>query len=346
MQPWQFYSKHLEKVSRSFSFCIAQLSSPQREWVALAYLLFRVADTIEDSAWTDTKQQQDIFSLFESVLIKQQDVGVLHGWQDAFPQDIEQGERFLLEDTSLLVQDLFSLPDNINLQMIKNLCQMMAGMRYFLSNHAFQGILSLQHITDLNQYCFFVAGIVGELLTFIFSDILNTEYDECLRLGFHFGLFLQKINILKDQILDESLGRQFIASRDLLKQSVIKHAGFALTYILAISPTKGREYRLFCAWSLFIGLASLKWIEKQFVTGKRYKIPYVETMSIVYKLNKIVGDDDALKVLFSKYVLEFTEQTDTQDLSDAKKIKLLPNWFQEIYPSDILSTHAEELGLV
>ena len=51
MQTIGFYQTHLDRVSRSFAFCIKKLESPLRQWVSLAYLLCRVLDTVEDSIW-------------------------------------------------------------------------------------------------------------------------------------------------------------------------------------------------------------------------------------------------------------------------------------------------------
>ncbi len=45
----EFYQTHLDRVSRSFAFCIRQLPDPLRGWVGLSYLLCRILDTIEDS---------------------------------------------------------------------------------------------------------------------------------------------------------------------------------------------------------------------------------------------------------------------------------------------------------
>ena len=50
MQTISFYQTHLDRVSRSFAFCIKKLESPLRQWVSLAYLLCRVLDTVEDSS--------------------------------------------------------------------------------------------------------------------------------------------------------------------------------------------------------------------------------------------------------------------------------------------------------
>tara|TARA_B110000879_G_C11165030_1_gene510766 strand:- start:739 stop:1782 length:1044 start_codon:yes stop_codon:yes gene_type:complete len=346
MQPWEFYAAHLERVSRSFSFCIAQLPTPQREWIALAYLLFRVADTIEDSAWQSQAKQFQQFDCFNDALNGIGSLKALESWADDFPLSIVKEERLLLIDAPLLLDDLFLLPDKIRKQLVKNVQQMMAGMRHFLSHHSSQGELSFSHTSQLNQYCFFVAGLVGELLTFIFVDALEHMKmdDACLLDGFHFGLFLQKINVLKDQLSDEALGRKFVPSRVLLRQSVFEHATHAFAYIKRLPANEAREFRLFCAWSLFIGLASLKWIDKRYATNKAFKISYSETMSIVFKLKKIIDDNEALDLFFEKHSAALEACSDEEE--NKKGEGCLPLWFQEIYPSELLQKHASELGLL
>ena len=49
MRSLAFYQHWLDVVSRSFALCIPQLDAPFRDHVALAYLLFRVLDTVEDA---------------------------------------------------------------------------------------------------------------------------------------------------------------------------------------------------------------------------------------------------------------------------------------------------------
>ena len=47
----------LQQTSRSFAVSIPMLPNPIREEVALAYLLFRVADTVEDEGSFDSNQR-------------------------------------------------------------------------------------------------------------------------------------------------------------------------------------------------------------------------------------------------------------------------------------------------
>ena len=59
----------------------------------------------------------------------------------------------------------------------------------------------------MDKYCYFVAGVVGEMLTELFCDYsqeINQHYDELMTLAVSFGQGLQMTNILKDIWEDQS----------------------------------------------------------------------------------------------------------------------------------------------
>ena len=82
-----------------------------------------------------------------------------------------------------------------------------------------------------------------------------------MSLAYHFGLFLQKVNILKDQQEDEAAGRFLVPDRRALLASLRDNARGALQYILAL-PRGERGYRIFCAWSLMIGAVTGRQFER------------------------------------------------------------------------------------
>ena len=120
MQCWLFYYHHLERVSRSFSFCIAQLVSPQREYISLSYLLFRIADTIEDSKWLERDIQFQQFDLLKQALDLPANISSLIGWQKKFPNEISDGEKLLISQAHLLLEDFFVLPKYEQCQLKKH----------------------------------------------------------------------------------------------------------------------------------------------------------------------------------------------------------------------------------
>jgi hypothetical protein len=211
---------------------------------------------------------------------------------------------------------------------------MTAGMQHFLTHHTTNNQLTLPNITITNQYCFFVAGIIGELLTDIFSYLIPEfiKSEIMINQSLHFGLFLQKVNMLKDKANDELAGRCYMSSRSELRASLLAHAQESIQYIVAIPIIAGRNYRLFCAWSLFIGLASLKWIDKAWETQKFYKISQDETRHIIHQLTQLIDDNHALLLLFKQYMpesghIQVREKYSTTHLT-------LPQWFSDIYNND------------
>jgi len=305
MQPYWFYHQHLDRVSRSFSFCILELSEDTKRWVALSYLLFRVLDTIEDACWMNAEDQLVTFKQFQEFLSASNhwEEGDIQHWLKRFPDTILPSEQLLLADLSLLLTDLETLPSAIQEKLIYVLMEMMEGMIYFIQHHKSNGQLRLISLDETNRYCYVVAGIVGHLLTDIFTyTILDFSYSELLIYqSTHFGIFLQKINLLKDQREDHLAGRFFISSYFEVRDSLMYHARVAMDYLNAIPIVAGRSYRLFCAWSLFIGLASLKWIDKNVRDNQQYKISYRETNALVSKIRRIIDDSYALEKLFNDY---------------------------------------------
>src|SRR3990167_8109219 len=172
MQSIEFYHQHLEKVSRSFSFCIMQLNSPAKEWIALCYLLCRIVDTIEDSIWPDSQTQENAFQQLKLFLEIEPSAEQVLLWQNGFPSQIDPAEHYLLADLPRLLRDKNELPLVIQDQLVKTISQMMGGMRYFLSQYHYKGTLILPSLTTTNQYCFFVAGVVGELLTRVYTYLI------------------------------------------------------------------------------------------------------------------------------------------------------------------------------
>src|SRR3954464_11438031 len=93
-----FYQSHLDRVSRSFAFCIRQLPSPLKEWVGLSYLLCRVADTIEDAPWESSLAQFEVFERFDQALLSPERLESVQAWVSLFPPGLPEGEILLLGD--------------------------------------------------------------------------------------------------------------------------------------------------------------------------------------------------------------------------------------------------------
>lgn len=302
MSQRNFYYHHLDKVSRSFSFCIKELSQPHQSWVAIAYLLCRIADSIEDSHWQNKAQQHQALMILLSFIEHMPAAEKYQKWLHSLPQ-MPRHEQQLLEQGMILFADFHSLNEVVKEKISTCVTHMISGMDYFclIQNEANQ--FRINSSEQLNLYCYFVAGTVGELLCHLYAIIDDswTLNQTIIMQARHFGLFLQKTNMLKDQLEDEAQLRFYIPCRQTLLHDLAQHSIYSLRYIQSIPIISGRHYRLFCAWSLFLGLASYPWIENSFKQQKTDKIPAKVTKDILFSVKECIDDNTALSELYKRY---------------------------------------------
>ncbi len=341
MEKSEFYQKHLDQVSRSFAHCIANLKNPLKEWVGLSYLLFRALDTIEDAPWESSVLKKISFDQFHNCLSGQLDFS----WTAHLPANIPEVEKQLMQDLPQLIHDYLALPSPIRQSIQKSLVMMSLGMQRFASlTH--QGQIRLNNLKEVNQYCFFVAGLVGELLTDLIGSLLPKSFvtPELYFNSFRFGMFLQKINLLKDQTEDEQQGRFLVPNREELLLSLKQDSEGAIDYILQM-PVTQKEYRLFCAWSLFLGLSSLPWIENSFLKKLMEKIPRPITQALFSKIELVIHDNQALVQLFKEGTQKIRSQMrkPAQTESDTG---LDSQWLTQIYQGQLSHDQLGRLGVI
>lgn len=128
-----------------------------------------------------------------------------------------------------------------------------AGMASYIELSSSSSGLSMQTWSDYELYCHFVAGLVGEGLSGLFSEtgIERPAIGQQLSLSNHMGLFLQKTNIIRDYAEDSAEGRffwpkqcwnlnnVFKSQADVHHGAVEKRAGSG-EYVFADSP-EGKE---------------------------------------------------------------------------------------------------------
>lgn len=346
MQNSEFYQQHLNHVSRSFAFCIARLKEPFRTWVALSYLLCRSLDTAEDALWTHAESKLHSLLEFKSFIEHKPSFEKIQNWISDIPTTIKKEEAALLEDLALLLEDFYELKPSVQNKLRQAVVSMSEGMIFYSRQHKTE--LKLLNLVEVNNYCFFVAGLVGELLTDLVKEIIpENKFSEDIYLkSYHFGLFLQKINLLKDQSEDEKQGRFLVPDRNEMIASLLKNARGAVDYLISIPRTQ-KEFRLFCAWSLFLGLSSLNWIEKAQLTrlfslnSLSNKLPRWMTEKLLAQVEDIIENDQALLKLFQEMLPP--AQSSTPDSTPLTH----HTWaFSSIYKGALTSSDLADLGLV
>jgi farnesyl-diphosphate farnesyltransferase len=188
----------------------------------------------------------------------------------------------LLGKTLSVLKLYYSLPVNMRAAMLPPIIKMGEGMSDF-SQKQTEGITQLKSESELELYCYYVAGTVGEMLTALFQEHLgkNTHASVLEKHKIDFGLGLQLTNILKDYADDSKRNWCYIPetllqshnldaktffsktyperNRQVLSVLIAKTGHYlqnALEYTLAIPRTAFR-LRWFCALPLFLAVDTL-----------------------------------------------------------------------------------------
>jgi len=328
MRPPEFYQRHLDAVSRTFALCIPRLEAPFRERVALSYLLLRVLDTVEDAPFTDRLVQQRLFNSFRQFLQERPTRAQVEAFRAGFPSGLTEGERALLADTEAFLEDAWELPPAAREVVFGAIGRMALGMAAYARRPA---PLRLLDVEDVSRYCCIVAGLVGELLTRLWA--LGGGTPPRMLLAYRFGLFLQKVNILKDQPEDEAAGRFLVPNRRDLLASLRADGQGALTYLTSL-PRGERGYRTFCAWSLMLGAAALAQLD-----GPRQS-RRAETLALLARTGEIVQDDDALRRLFAELMPELPEAGGRPPLAKPEA----DDWFARTLDAPLRAEELAEIG--
>ncbi|HTO97982.1 MAG TPA: squalene/phytoene synthase family protein [Myxococcales bacterium] len=330
MRPPEFYQRHLDAVSRSFALCIPQLDLPFGPRVALSYLLLRVLDTVEDAAFDDLRVQQRQFAAFRRFLAAPPAPAEVEEFVSSFPAGITAGERELLADTGIFLEDYHGLPAAPRSIIGSGIDRMAQGMAVYAERPAPLRLLDLE---DVNRYCCIVAGVVGEMLTRLWA--LGGGEPPAMLHAYRFGLFLQKVNILKDQAEDEAAGRFFVPDRREILASLRLDAQGALAYLTSL-PEAERGYRIFCAWSLMLGAAALAQLD-----GPR-ESRRAQTLGLLGSTAEIAQDDEELVRQFEQLL---------PALPDARPGAPVPKpepaeWFVRMLDAPLSALELSQLGAV
>jgi len=180
-----FCYRKLKEVSRSFYPVTMALDKELREAICIFYLVCRGLDTIEDDMAPPVQDKINELHNF----YKHLDAGKswnLHGYGEV------RAEIDLLKHFEHVITVFGNLQPKYQ-KIISGIArQMGAGMAQFLEK-------SVETMDDYNDYCWFVAGLVGEGLTHLFvaSGREDPEIDN-FTLYKSMGLYLQKVNITRD----------------------------------------------------------------------------------------------------------------------------------------------------
>jgi farnesyl-diphosphate farnesyltransferase len=204
----------LSKTSRTFALTIPLLPSPTRAEVEIAYLLFRIIDTFEDARLWTPQHRVDALARFSALLENEPEASVpLVKECEREPPVSHEGYLELLSKMPFVLGVFSAVRAPARACIRKYVRRSADRMAGFVRRCDGDGRLELLTLQDLGEYCYSVAGIVGEMLTELYLlerpqlDPIAAE----LRSGAaEFGEGLQLVNILKDASRDAEEGRSYL----------------------------------------------------------------------------------------------------------------------------------------
>jgi farnesyl-diphosphate farnesyltransferase len=283
---------------------------------------------VEDAAFHDKPLQQRQFNAFRQLLANRPGGAQIDAFRSSFPASITEGERNLLADTESFVEDYHQLPAAARGIVFSAIDRMAQGMAGYARR---SDPLRLFDLEDVSRYCCIVAGLVGELLTRLWA--LGGQTPPRMLFAYRFGLFLQKVNILKDQAEDEAVGRFLVPDRREILSSLRADAEGALSYLTSL-PAGERGYRIFCAWSLMLGAASLAQMD-----GPR-ESRRAQTMGLLGRTAEIAQDDEALRRQFAELLPRLPEARVRPPLAKPEP----PEWFARTLDAPLSEDDLIDLG--
>lgn len=278
---WEFCQHSLVEVSRSFALIIPECPEPIDRALCIAYLLCRIADTIEDEPGLSSSQQAVLYDTFLASVDDPDNSCLLERFLASWPQMTfsEPGYGELVRGTGQVLTVYRELPAELIKPIAQCVHEMVDGMRQVATVETREGIrFFCRDLPDLDRYCHIVAGTVGVMSTALFEWRLGQRGDRTgtpawREQGRRLGLGLQMTNIIKDCRVDAERGVSFIPAAfvnmrdgsyvlaDSTRRQVFEHAVAHLDAGFEYTMAIGREetgIRRFLLGSLLPAIATLE----------------------------------------------------------------------------------------
>lgn len=324
----EYQAQILKGVSRTFALTIPQLPPELCAVVSNAYLLCRIADTIEDQAALPPPQKHYFSKQFTKIVAGED--SVLEFAEKLVPllsPNTLDAERDLVANTARVVRITHDFNDTQRPALQRCIRVMADGMSQFQRGKSLDG---LEDLAQLDRYCYCVAGVVGEMLTTLFCDYseeIMQNKEALSKLAVSFGQGLQMTNILKDIWEDRARGACWLPRdvfgaegfdltalkpdefSDAFGRGLVEligiasmHLNNALSYTLLL-PRQEKKIRRFCLWAIGMAILTLRKIHRRlnFSAGHQVKISRGSVKATIAITSAFVGSDYTLRFLFDLF---------------------------------------------
>ncbi|HEX2188955.1 MAG TPA: squalene/phytoene synthase family protein [Longimicrobiaceae bacterium] len=259
----------LFKTSRTFGASIPFIPEPTRREVTVAYLLFRIADTFEDAdLWPGHRRARALEEWVELLRspTRERAERMAAQWLAeppcAVPEYLE-----LVAEIPFVLDALAEMDAEARRRVVRHAVRTADGMREYVARMGASGTLRVDSLADLRRYCYFVAGIVGEMLTDLFilrHPPLAAREADMIAGSHRFGEGLQLTNILKDAADDRKAGRVYLPPDAMPDVFAAARAGLqgGADYIVGLEEGGApRGFVTFLVVPLYLAWATLDAVE-------------------------------------------------------------------------------------
>ncbi|MFN2250570.1 MAG: phytoene/squalene synthase family protein [Anaerolineae bacterium] len=324
----RYLDSQMKVVSRSFALVVPSVEEPLNHYLAAAYLICRVVDNIEDCG-EPYEWQAARFGEFERLLSDPASApATLEAWGRERWPGLTADERRMMgpESGSALWEIYGGIPSRFRRPIAHWAGEMAAGMRA-IEDPRTDGLMSERKGIRLprlesgyNQYCYYVAGTVGHMVTELAIAHYGLDEDtsaELERLSEACGRGLQKTNIVKDFAKDFARGACYLPDEWLARcdhspldlagapkewssavlEDVVTELREAVGYVLAL-PESALGYRRASLLSLFPALQTIhraaRNLERLFTADHDIKISRGTMARCVADASRLAGDNAAV----------------------------------------------------
>ena len=192
----------VQGVSRTFALTVDVLEEPMASQICVGYLLCRVADTVEDAGHIPPDAQSDVLRTYRRAIDPddETDIGEFREAVDEWLPAERDDDWTVVAEAPTVAATFEELDPEAQAAIVPPVLEMVDGMAMFVDRHATKGGLRIDDRDELEQYCYYAAGTVGNLITNLLTrgDLAEERAERLRETAEEFGLLLQLVNVSKD----------------------------------------------------------------------------------------------------------------------------------------------------
>lgn len=244
--------RSVQGVSRTFALTVDVLDEPMSSYICLGYLVCRIADTIEDASHISSETQAELLETYDAALDPENEIDAAT-FASAVEPHLPTGELdddwTVVRNAPRVLRTFGGLPDEVQRAIIPPARELVQGMTTFVDRYSDAGGLRIQTREELEEYCYYAAGTVGNLITNLLTrgSVASERRQQLYETAEEFGLLLQLVNVSKDvydDYTDEDniyLPAEWLADEDVPQDQLVdpEHEAGAATVVRRTASLAG-----------------------------------------------------------------------------------------------------------